>query len=171
MKEATLGLAVLLLVGAVRAESSWERLEGEHSGITQPLIAAVKDQATWASIWRRHDADDPVPAVDFRTENVVVVFLGEKRAAGAKVRVIVQQDMLDADRLNVFYKEIDAKKPFVADVLCQPFAIVKVKRAAVIDLEPDGAMSIPEHTPPPERRMDAAKFHALQSAPPNFDGR
>jgi len=61
----------------------------------------------------------------------------------------------------------------VADVLCQPFAIVKVRRAAVIDLEPDDAMSIPEKPAPPERRrIDAGQIGSLRSAStPSFDGR
>jgi len=168
-------VAVLLLAAAARAQiapATWQRLEGEHSGITAPLAVAVRDQQKWTKIWREHDPADPVPPVDFTRENVVVVVLGERLTAGVTVSVVVQQDPLDASRLNVFYREIDSKKAFSADVICQPYAIVKVRRAAVIDIEPDGTMATPEH--PTALQLDPAKLVAPRPfvAPSfTFDGR
>jgi hypothetical protein len=169
-------LAVLVLATSARAQSapaSWERLEGQHSGITAPLAEAVRDERKWTDLWHEHDADAAVPPVDFSRESVVVVFLGRRQTAGVKVSVVVQPDPLDPARLNVFYREVDAKKPFAADVLCEPYAMVKVRRAAVIDIEPDSKASTPERAAAVPA-ADPAKLESLRPALSptfSFDGR
>lgn len=167
-----LAAAVLILAAAAHAQS-WERLEGQHSGVRQPMAAAVQTPEKWREIWRQHDASAPLPAVDFSKETVVVVFLGEKVAAGVKVNVVVQKDPIDGGRVNVFYREIVTRSVFSAQVVCQPYAIVKVPRAKTVDIEKDGAVSTPEKSAPPVVKQDSARVHALieklASAPIHFD--
>lgn len=166
-------LAALALVLAVSANAqSWERLEGQHSGVKQSMAVAVQDSSKWAEIWRQHDASAPLPEVDFARESVIVVFLGRTETAGVKVEVIVQQNPLDQTRLNVFYREISAKKGFTAQVVCEPYAIVKVPKAAKIDLEKDAVVKNPETIRAPANPRDTRKMKALidtLSDAPKFD--
>lgn len=171
MKTTLAAIAMLLAVTA--NAGSWDRLEGSHSGIKQRLAVAVQDARAWESLWRQHEADKAVPQVDFSKESVVAVFLGERQTAGVKVEVVVQKDPIDAARLNVFYREVSGGKSFGAQVVCQPFAIVKVPRAAVIDVEKDGKVSIPENARAPQNPLDTRKMKALADglAAFSFEGR
>ncbi|HEX4046599.1 MAG TPA: hypothetical protein VH309_02125, partial [Elusimicrobiota bacterium] len=146
---------------------------GQHSGVKQPLAVAVQDSTEWQKIWSKHDASDPAPAVDFSKQSVVVVFLGQTETAGIKVTVVVQQDPLDPNRLNVFYRRTVTKKGFSAQVECEPFAMIKVPRADTIDIEQDGTVSIPERANAPKTpKQDERKIHSLLQAfdNPSFDG-
>ena len=155
-------LAVMIAAGPAAASvQPWERLEGQHSGVKETLAVAVQDPQKWADIWRRHDASAPVPEVDFTKESVVVVFLGRTQAAGVKVELTVQQDAIDAFRLNVFYRKTVAKNTFAAQVLCEPYAIVKIRRAATIDVEKDADVEPPERGRAPKRVRDERKMKAL----------
>jgi hypothetical protein len=155
-------LAALALILAVSANAqSWDRLEGQHSGVKETMAVAVQDPQKWAEIWRQHDAQAPLPDVDFARENVVVVFLGQTQAAGTKVQVVVQQDPIDSGRINVFYREISGKKAFAAQVVCEPYTIVKVPRASTIDIEKDGVVKAPERVRAPAVKRDERKMKAL----------
>ncbi|MBI3565242.1 MAG: hypothetical protein HY079_08605 [Elusimicrobia bacterium] len=178
MKKLLLAAVLMTVAAAANAQvvvaRIWDRLEGQHSGIKESVAVAVKDSKQWEEIWRRHDASAPVPEVDFSRESVVVVVVGPRRTAGTKVEIVVQKDPLDGDRLNVFYREIAApSKSFSAQVQCQPFAIVKIPKAATIDLERDATVSTPERRGVPAQKFDGRKMRALTGTleSPSFDGR
>ena len=164
MKTTLSAVAALLLAVAASAQvvGKWDKLEGQHSRITELRTVAVSDAATWEKVWKEHDQNAPVPTVNFAEEGVVAVFLGEKQAAGVKVQIVVQNDMIDSNRLNVFYKEVrSTSKSFSAAVMCQPYAMVKVRKAAVVAFEADGRMSIPEKKAAPANPVNTTKFRAL----------
>lgn len=174
MKKTSLALFAALLLNlsaSAQTDVSWKTLEGQHSGIAEARTVAVTDAASWEKVWKEHNAQAPVPAVDFSKESVVAVFLGETRAAGVKVEIVVQNDMLDSDRLNVFYKEVRSGKSFAAQMICRPFAMVKVRKAAVVSFETNGAASIPEPRRAPKNPRDDSKVRALLETAPSFDGR
>jgi len=160
MKTTLASLALLLAVSASAqvVVDVWQRLEGQHSRMKESLAVAVQSREKWEEIWRRHDPEAPVPQVDFEKESVVVVFIGETARGGVTVDVIVQKDPIDSNRLNVFYREIVTRKSFTTQVECQPFAIVKVPKAATIDVERDGAVSAPERPAAPANPRDARKM-------------
>ncbi len=164
--------AALLSLSASAQVGSWAKLEGQNSRIAEARTVAVSDAASWEKIWKEH-SDAAIPAVDFSKENVVAVFLGQTQTAGVKIEIVVQNDMIDSNRLNVFYKEIrPASKPFAAMKICQPFAMLKVRKAAVVSFESDTLMSIPvEKTKAPANPRDTTKFRALLETLPSFDGR
>lgn len=173
-KTAFAAIAALLLSAAASAQvvGPWSKLEGQHSRISERRAVAVTDSAAWEKVWREHDAGDPVPAVNFNEESVVAVFLGETKVSGVKVEIVVQNDMIDAGRLNVFYKEVrSASKSFAAQVICRPFAMVKVRKASVVSFEADGRVSVPENRQTPKNPRDDAKVRALLETLPSFDGR
>lgn len=164
-------LAALALIAAVNAnaqvkaaQKTW--MEGQHSGVTEPMAVAVQDPAKWEEIWRQHDASGaPAPDVDFSKQNVIVVFLGKTETAGVKVTIVVQQDPIDSSRINVFYRETVIKKGFAAQVECQPYAMVKVPRAATIDVEKDGKVSVPERANAPAApKHDDKRVKALMDS-------
>ncbi|MDD5302132.1 MAG: hypothetical protein PHS14_03400 [Elusimicrobia bacterium] len=175
MKKTTFAaIAALLLSVAASAQvvGSWSTLEGQNSRIAERRTVAVSDKAAWEKVWKEHSAEAPAPAVNFNEESVVAVFLGETKAAGVKIEIVVQNDMIDSNRLNVFYKEVrSASKSFAAQVICHPFAMVKVRKASVVSFEVNGRMSIPENRQAPKNPRDDAKVRALLEALPSFDGR
>lgn len=164
--------AALLSLSASAQVGSWAKLEGQNSRIAEARTVAVADAASWEKVWKEH-SDEAVPVVDFSKESVVAVFLGETRTAGVKIDIVVQNDMIDSNRLNVFYKEVrPAAKPFAAMKICQPFAMVKVRKAAVVSFEADKLVSIPvEKAHAPANPRDNTKFRALLETLPSFDGR
>ncbi len=175
MKKTTFAaIAALLLSVSASAQvvGAWSKLEGQHSRIAQLRTVAVADATAWEKVWKEHDASAPVPAVNFNEESVVAVFLGETKASGVKIEIVVQNDMIDSGRLNVFYKEVrSASKGFSAQVICQPFAMVKVRKAKVVSFEVNGRMSIPETMPAPKNPRDESKVRALLQTLPAFDQR
>lgn len=163
----------LSLAAAARAQT-WNRLEGQHSGVKENRAVVVRDQQQWRELWSRHDASTPAPEVDFSKENVVAVFGGETPTAGVKIQIVVQDDPIDSDRLNVFYRRTVVKKNgFSARVQCAPYAIVKVPAKKTIDLEADAKVSNPEKTLPPAPKRDERKAKALLDmiGAPSFDGK
>ena len=173
MKKLLAALALVLAVNASAQQQAKSWLEGQHSGVKQPMAVAVQDSQKWEEIWRRHAGDEPAPQVDFSRTNVVVVFLGQTETAGVKVTVVVQQDPIDSDRITVFYRRTVVKKGFSAQVECQPYAMVKVPRAATIDIEADAPVSIPERAKVPAApQFDDSRVHALIKGfeNPSFDG-
>ncbi len=167
-------IAALLLSVAASAQviGPWNRLEGQHSLISERRAFAVSDEAAWEKVWKEHDASAPVPAVDFSKENVVAIFLGQTPSAGVKIEIVVQDDVIDSNRLNVFYKEVrSASKPFSAGMICQPFAMMKVRKAALVSFEVNARVSIPEKAQAPRNPRDTSVVRAMLENLPSFDGR
>lgn len=161
-------VALLLLASSVASAQvqSWDKMEGQSSGITEMRAVAVTDADAWRKVWAEHSGGTKAPEVDFSKSSVVAVFLGERRTAGVKIEIVVQDDALDSDRLNVFYKEIrPAAKPFAAQRVTYPFAMVKVRRAASVNIEVNGTMSIPENGKAPKAARDTSKVKALLVEP------
>lgn len=171
MKKLLAALALILAVNASAQSQTKTLAEGQHSGVKEPLAVAVTDCQKWSEIWKRHDASASAPAVDFSRNSVVVVFLGQTETAGVKVTIVVQQDPLDSDRLNVFYRRTVSKKGMSAQVESQPYAMVLVPHAATIDIEADAPVSIPERAAAPKAaQADSAKrVKALLEGFPAFE--
>ena len=89
-----------------------------------------------------------------------------------KIEIVVQNDSLDTNRLNVFYREVrPTTKSFAGQMICQPFAMVKVRKASVVSFEVNSRVSIPENMQAPKNPRDDSKVRALLEAFPSFDGR
>lgn len=172
MKILLSSLIAVLAFSTSAAAQSWKRLEGQHSGVTQNRTVVVRCQKDWNRLWSEHDASAPAPEVDFSKESVVAVFGGRVPTAGVKIVIVVQQDPIDPSRVNVFYREERVSRGLSAQVESEPFAIVKVPRAATIEIERDAKMSIPERIAPPVVQFDGRRMKALLdgAAHPSFDG-
>jgi hypothetical protein len=172
MKILLSSLIAVLAFSTSAAAQTWKRLEGQHSGVTQNRAVVVRCQKDWNRLWSEHDASAPAPEVDFSKESVVAVFGGRVPTAGVRIVIVVQQDPIDSSRLNVFYREERGSRGFSAQVESEPFAIVKVPRAATIEVERDARVSIPEGGAAPAVRFDGRKMKALLGglSDPSFDG-
>jgi hypothetical protein len=112
--------AVLLLVTVA---------QGAMSNIEEPRTAVVRATAEWQALWKEHDAEHPMPAVDFAQSTVVAVFLGSRPSAGFGVEITGVKT--EGDRTIVEYVERrPPRDQFVAQVVTSPFHIVRVPRTA-----------------------------------------
>jgi protease stability complex PrcB-like protein len=105
--------------------------KGINSGIREPAQVVVRSQSEWVALWGRHlrtrTAPPPPPAVDFTTEMVVALFLGERSTGGYEIEV-TQVERTDPG-LAVRFR---VKKPdpgaMPMQVLTQPFHLIKLPR-------------------------------------------
>jgi len=104
-------------------------VKGYRSGVHEPLQIAVRSQAEWDALWKRHasiETNPPrPPAIDFGKEIVVGVFLGEKPTGGHDVE-IVSAEITDG-LLWVSFKEKNPQPgAMTLQAFTQPFHIVRV---------------------------------------------
>ena len=99
------------------------------SGINRPREAVARTAEEWATLWRAHAADTPVPPVDFATTIVAAVFLGERMTAGYQVEIIGTR--VDGGALVVQWSErIPARDRIAAQIITSPAHIVAIPRFA-----------------------------------------
>jgi protease stability complex PrcB-like protein len=62
-----------------------------YSGLVDAADLVISDSQTWAAMWARLNAGrqppPPLPAVDFLTERVILVALGQRNSGGYDIRV------------------------------------------------------------------------------------
>lgn len=103
--------------------------QGTMSGIEEPRTVVVRTAAEWQALWKEHDPEHPVPAVDFGQSMVVGVFLGSRPTAGFAVEIAAVK--ADGNRTIVEYVERrPSRDQFVAQVVTSPFQLVRVPRTA-----------------------------------------
>lgn len=99
--------------------------KGAQSNIDSPRQAVARTQGEWDALWRAHDYDQPVPAVDFSRETVVAVFMGSRPSAGYTIAIVSAVQRGGA--LVVSYKESSpSRDAMTAQVLTSPFHIAAV---------------------------------------------
>ena len=61
------------------------------SGLSQPLRMVIRDEATFSKVWTQAFGGmspiPPLPTIDFRTQQVVVVALGSRATGGYRITV------------------------------------------------------------------------------------
>lgn len=102
-----------------------------YSGLSDPLRLAVFDAPTFADAWGRafanHDPKPPVPEVDFETDFVVVVALGERSSGGYAIEVAGAREEGGGVVIGILATSPGKGCP-VTLAMTQPLDIVKVKR-------------------------------------------
>jgi hypothetical protein len=102
---------------------------GNHSGLTLAKQLVISDAATWASLYTIHKpaARSPPPAINFATEMVIALFIGEQYTGGYAVTIPALERL--PDKLLVHFV-ITTPKPGqpTSMALTQPFVIIKTPR-------------------------------------------
>lgn len=57
------------------------------SMVDEPRQVVARTAAEWATLWRQHAGEQPLPKVDLGTRTVVAVFLGTRSSAGYAVEI------------------------------------------------------------------------------------
>jgi hypothetical protein len=109
----------------------------EFSGVAVAREVAVMDDAAWAALWAEHtrrlDPAPPRPAVDFNSQSVAAVFLGD--TAGCSRPVIRSVDRTGSSELRVAYQVVTPERstPCPA-VVFTPAHVVRFDNAAKLPL-------------------------------------
>ena len=101
-----------------------------NSGIAEPTRLVVRDAATWASTWSRiwnGQSSQPLPAVDFTRDMVIVAGLGTKPTGGYSI--VVESASRDGAALLVVVRtESPGSSCLLSEALTAPVAAVRVPR-------------------------------------------
>jgi len=74
-----------------RPDTSAVIVHGYYSGIVNAADLVIADSVSWAATWAQisagHKPSPSLPTVDFRTERVVLVALGQRNSGGSDIRI------------------------------------------------------------------------------------
>ena len=105
--------------------------KGINSGIREPAQIVVRSQSEWDALWARHmrvrTAPPPPPAVDFSTEMVVALFLGERPTGGYAIEM-TRVERTDSSLAVHFRVTKPDPGAMLMQVLTQPFHLIKLPR-------------------------------------------
>lgn len=87
----------------------------------------VRSPAEWDTLWKSHAGPQAVPVVDFSTNMVAAVFLGERPTGGYRVAIVGVRRENDALVLD-YVERAPGAADIVTQVLTSPFHIVKLPR-------------------------------------------
>ncbi|NLH49806.1 MAG: protease complex subunit PrcB family protein [Myxococcales bacterium] len=109
-----------------------QRWEGQYCGVKEAGVRVVVDPGQWSQLWRNIHANcepqPPLPAVDFKTQAVVAVFMGIRPTGGFAVRI--QEVRRDGANLVVTVRETEPRLgQMVTEALTQPYSLVVVPRS------------------------------------------
>jgi hypothetical protein len=102
---------------------------GEQSGVRVPAAGAITNHDAMADVWGALFANrvpvPPVPGVDFASETVIVLVLGERRTGGYAVHIseIIEYDRMVEVRVHV---ERPAPDDMVIQVLTAPYMVATI---------------------------------------------
>jgi hypothetical protein len=109
--------------------------KGSSSGIHAYRFEAIYDGAAWQALWLQHAGAGPAPAVDFSTEMVIGVWLGDRPTSGyrAEVLSLVVAQIIGAPGVGPGYLvTLRESQPgyncITSPVVTQPFHIVRAAR-------------------------------------------
>lgn len=118
--------------GAQGTLSMNEFLTGPNSAIMEQRLVVARDAAEWQTLWEAHTRTSiptpEAPEVDFESDMVVAVFLGQRSSAGYGVAV---ESCVAADgKLDVVARETQPDPELMqATMMTAPFHWVIVPRA------------------------------------------
>src|SRR5574341_854685 len=98
------------------------------SGIVDPREIVIQSEPEWQALWRQHaTVGAPLPCVDFATHLVVGIFAGQRPTSGYRVQIVSVER--EHAQITVIYQiEGPAKDAIVAQVLTQPFLLIRLTR-------------------------------------------
>jgi VWFA-related protein len=99
------------------------------SGIDRGEQVVARTAAEWETLWRRHAAGRPAPAVDFSRDMVVGVFLGSRPTGGFGVQITAVERIGDAIVVK-WAEQAPARDQMAAQVMTAPAHLVTMPRHA-----------------------------------------
>lgn len=119
--------------GEVSMASIWARrisfqtiFKGYQSAVREPMQIIARNKAEWKALWDKHGAaESKPPAVDFRREIVIAVFLGEKPTGGHEI-AITDVEQIDGKLVVSYVGKGPPPGGLVTQAFTQPFHIVRV---------------------------------------------
>lgn len=138
-------LIVPMLAAAVGAGIPFTTVaKGDASEQETVRQATARTPAEWQALWKDHSLSGKLPSVDFTSNMVVGVFLGEKPSTGYEVEIVGAR--LDGETLVVEYVQRQPRRGMMAaQILTEPFHLVALPRHA----GPVRFVQVPDPAPPP----------------------
>ncbi|MCB4757075.1 MAG: protease complex subunit PrcB family protein [Elusimicrobia bacterium] len=113
----------------------FQELEGQMSGINQPMELVITKSREWKKIWKNHTEiktpPDPLPEVNFETSEIIAIFSGEKPTGGYSLKIvkIVDSSWEGVPARIVYYRLSEPPAGVVKTMaLTQPFRMKVVPR-------------------------------------------
>ncbi len=127
-----LGMASLVKGGSGHAPIAFHSIaQGTASGIVAPQEVVIQSAPAWQELWQQHaPLGPPPPPIDFATELVVGIFLGQQPTAGYQVEV-VQVEAGDTEVHVIYQVQMPPPDAVVAQVLTQPFHLIRMPRVGL----------------------------------------
>ena len=123
-----LGMASLAQGGSSDTPIAFHSIaQGTTSGIAAPQALVIQSASAWQELWRQHAPSGPPPPIDFATEFVVGVFLGQQPTAGYQVQVVRVEEG-DSEVRVIYQVHNPPPEALVAQVLTQPFHLIRMPR-------------------------------------------
>ncbi|QFS52756.1 protease complex subunit PrcB family protein [Nostoc sphaeroides] len=112
---------------------------GANSGYPTASQLVIDNPEEWASVWQQHASNiippPPVPNVDFTDNQVVAVFMGEKRTGGYSVEIVsVETKSSEKENLASLVITVAYRQPkpgeIVQEVITHPYHIITIPQRA-----------------------------------------
>ena len=105
--------------------------QGTSSGIRATTRSVIRDQKSWEALWRAHASNvtpaPPVPSIDFASQMVLAVLMGEQLTGGYGVAVTEARAGTANTPLTVLVRETRPPKDApVTQALTSPFHFVSI---------------------------------------------
>ena len=107
-------------------------VEGSSSFIQDEVSEIVREPAAWEALWKRHmgKEGEVAPAVNFKWEMAVCVFVGARPTGGYRVSITRMEESADALSLDV-HVELSAPAAWqaVTQAITQPYHCARAPRS------------------------------------------
>ena len=100
--------------------------KSDACGIERADEAVVRTVAEWASLWKAHAPERPMPDVDFSKSMVLAVFLGSRPTSGYSVEI--RRIVRGAETIVEYVERQPDPQTMTAQILTAPCHIVAVAK-------------------------------------------
>jgi hypothetical protein len=103
-------------------------LSGSHSQADSFEVKLITSEKDWEAVWQivagKEEPLPKIPTVDFGSQSVVVVFMGERRSSGYKIEITAIEKHGQTLKAQVKLYET----PGMLTIITNPFTLVRIPR-------------------------------------------
>lgn len=135
----------------------------EHSRLLKPEQRLIQSPAEWNLFWKTHaQPGQPQPEIDFKTQAVIVILMGEKPTPGysscvKSLQLTPAPANLPASAPPLIQLELEQQTPdpdqFMPQVSTSPGCLVRIARQPQAELAPLNSTATPERNILPMRTL------------------